>query len=218
MKPYYQDASVTIYHGDCREVLPSLGADLSIVSDPPYGMKWNADSTRFSGGSRMLLSGVKRKAVANDDKPFDPSPLMAYSSVVLFGANHFPQHLQPGTWLIWTKKPAARYGSFLSDAEIAWMKGGRGVYVREFQWEGINRAEERGEHFHPTQKPAAIMRWCIEMGGGTHTVCDPYMGSGSTLVAAKSLGRSVVGIELDEDYCEIAARRCSQETLDLGAA
>jgi site-specific DNA-methyltransferase (adenine-specific) len=164
--PYYQDEAVTLYHGDSREVLPTLPTDAAIVSDPPYGMNWNTDSTRFTGGARRLADGVKRAPVHGDKEPFDPSPFIAYPACVLFGLNHFAQRVPVGTWLIWTKKPAARYGSFLSDAEVAWMKGGHGVYLREFQWEGLNRQEERGAHYHPTQKPVAIMRWCIEMGGG----------------------------------------------------
>lgn len=219
MSPYYQDNAVTIYHGDCREVLPMLPAHAAIVSDPPYGMDWDADSTRFSSGARRLGSGVKRKAVHGDKEPFDPAPFIGYPHCVLFGLNHFAQRVPVGTWLIWTKKPANRYGTFLSDAEIAWMKGGRGIYLREFQWEGLNRAEERGEHFHPTQKPVAIMRWVIEMGGGSDMpIVDPFMGSGTTLRAAKNLGRVSIGIEVDESYCEIAAKRLAQETLDLGAA
>ena len=221
MKPYYQDDLVTIYHGDCREIAPPLGTDFTLVSDPPYGMSWDSDMTRFSGGSGGLGAmpdsgrGANRPAVRGDSEPFDPDPWLGFPNVVLWGVNHYAQRVPVGTWLVWLKKPAARYGAFLSDAEVAWRKGGHGIYAREFQWEGLNRAEERGQHLHTTQKPRAIMRWSIEAAGGDMTVLDPFMGSGTTLVAAKDLGRKAIGIEIEERYCEIAAERCSQEVLAL---
>jgi site-specific DNA-methyltransferase (adenine-specific) len=221
MKPYYEHAGITIYHGDSAALVPDLIPECAVVSDPPYGMKWNTNMTRFSGGSGGLERASRGRdwpRIKNDDAPFDPSSLIEAPSCLLFGVNHFAQRVPVGTWLIWLKKPAARYGAFLSDAEVAWMKGGHGIYAREFQWEGLNRAEERGQHYHPTQKPVSIMRWCIEMSAKNDLpILDPFMGSGTTLVAAKHLGRRAIGIELEERYCEIAARRLSQEVLELGA-
>lgn len=126
MRPYYQDDHVTIYHGDCREVAPSLGRNHAIISDPPYGMKWNTDSTRFTGGNRVRGSGIAPRPIAGDNEPFDPSDWMPYPHVALFGANHFARSLPIGTWLVWVKKHAHLYGTFLSDAELAWEKGGMG--------------------------------------------------------------------------------------------
>lgn len=225
MKPYYAHGGITIYHGDCREVATATTEQIgaTVVSDPPYGMDWNTNMTRFSGGSGGLEAASRVRdwpQVRGDKEPFDPSPWLEYPAVVLWGVNHFAQRVPVGTWLVWLKKPAARYGAFLSDAEVAWRKGGYGIYAREFQWEGLNRAEERGQHYHPTQKPTAIMRWCIEMAGGdpNAVILDPFMGSGTTLRAAKDLGRRAIGIEVEERYCEIAAKRLEQEVLDLGAA
>lgn len=222
MRPYYEDGAVTLYHGDSREIAPALGGGFAVVSDPPYGMNWNTDMTRFSGGSggpERASRGRKWARVRGDNAPFDPASLIAYPSCVIWGVNHFAQRVPVGTWLVWLKKPAARYGEFLSDAEVAWMKGGHGIYAREFQWEGLNRAEERGEHLHPTQKPRAIMRWCIEVGAKNDLpILDPFAGSGTTLVAAKSIGRQSVGIEIEERYCEIAAQRLSQSVFDFGGA
>ncbi len=216
MTPYYSDDSVAIYHGDNRDFCPV--GDFAVVSDPPYGMDWDTSMTRFSGGTLGASRGRDWPRISGDTSPFDPAPWIKYSSCVLWGVNHFAQRVPVGTWLVWLKKPAARYGAFLSDAEVAWMKGGHGIYAREFQWEGLNRAEERGAHRHPTMKPVAIMRWCIEKGAREGlTILDPYCGVGSTLVAAKSLGRQAIGIEIEERYCEIAAERCRQEVLELGA-
>lgn len=215
MKPYYSHGGITIYHGDCREVAPTLGLEFAVVSDPPYGMNWNTKMTRFSGGTLGTSRGRDWPTVKGDMEPFDPTPWLAYPACILWGVNHFAQRVPVGTWLVWLKKPACRYGAFLSDGEVAWQAGGYGVYALEFQWEGLNRAEERGQHFHPTQKPQAVMRWCIERTPDL-PVLDPFMGSGTTLRAAKDLGRKAIGIEIEERYCEIAARRLEQEVLDFG--
>ena len=212
MKPYYEDGSVTIYHGDCRDVLPSLAYD-TVVSDPPYGMDWNTDSTRFSGGGAGSISrrGVGRKAprVAGDGKPFDPAPWLDADNVILWGANHYASRLPIGTTLVWVKRNDAAFGTFLSDAEVAWEKGGHGVYCyRDLSMTAVARTRA-----HPTQKPTNLMVWCIRRTNGI--VLDPFMGSGTTLVAAKNLGRKAIGIEIEERYCEIAALRCSQEVLAL---
>lgn len=218
-KPYYEDGSVTIYQGDCRDIAPALGADLAIVSDPPYGMSWNTDSSRFRGGKP---GSVRRRgrgrsdwgAVHADDEPFDPSPWLDYPSVVLWGANHYAQRLPVGTTLVWIKRFDSAFGTFLSDAEVAWRKGGHGVYCRR----DTSLMRQTGERHHPTQKPLGVMSWSIEKTDSALPILDPFMGSGTTLRAAKDLGRKAIGIELEERYCEIAAERCSQEVLDLGAA
>ena len=213
--PYYLDALVAIYHGDCREWTPE--ADV-IVTDPPYGMGNDGDTTRFTGGALGIHRrgmGKVRPQIVGDDLPFDPTPWLDYPHVVLWGSNHFGAHLPVGTTLVWLKRPDHLFGSFLSDAEVAWMKGGHGVYAYRHDWAGFSRIATDGESVHQNQKPIALMRWCIQRAGGTGTVLDPFMGSGSTLVAAKSLGRHAIGIEIEERYCEVAARRCAQEVLGL---
>lgn len=210
MKPYYQDDLVTIYHGDSLELGLSIETPAAIVSDPPYGMDWDTDTTRFSGGKQKVKRGRVAPSVAGDSEPFDPSPWLDFPEVILFGSNHYAQRLPVGTTLVWVKRNDGAYGSFLSDAEVAWMKGGHGVYcyrdVRGF-----------GRTNHPTEKPVGLMRWCIQRTKSP-LVIDPFMGSGSTLVAAKSLGRRSIGIEIEERYCEVAAQRCSQEVLGLETA
>lgn len=132
---------------------------------------------------------------------------------MLFGSNHFASKLPVGTTLVWLKKNSSAFGSFLSDAEMAWMKGGHGVYcIKDVS---INGAGANFAKLHPTQKTEKVMRWCIEKcktpEGGL--VLDPFMGSGTTLRAAKDLGRKAIGIELEEKYCEVAAKRLAQEVL-----
>jgi DNA modification methylase len=217
VKPYYEDGSVTIYHGDCREIAPLVGAD-AVVTDPPYGMAWNTDTSRFGGGH---LASVARRgqgradwgAVHGDNEQFDPAPWLAYERVVLWGSNHFGSRLPVGTTLVWLKRLDLAFGSFLSDAEMAWVKGGHGVYCRR----DTTLMGELKDRLHPTQKPIGIMRWSIERIGGDGIVLDPYMGSGTTLRAAKDMGRRAIGIEIEERYCEIAATRMGQEVFDIAA-
>jgi DNA modification methylase len=200
VKPYYQDSHVTIYYGDCREIAPSMTYE-SVVTDPPYGMDYDTNGDRFTLGGRTL------PPVRGDDEPFDPQP-WTDRPCILWGFNHYPGALAPGSALVWIKRSDAAFGKFLSDAEIAWWNQGRGVYAYSDTWHAI-----ACERQHPTEKPVGLMKWCVDKVTGT--VLDPFMGSGTTLRAAKDLGRKAIGIEIEEKYCEIAARRCAQEVMDL---
>lgn len=205
-KPYYEHSGITIYHGDCREILPSLKAD-AIITDPPYGMSYDTNGDRFTLGGRSF------PRVFGDDGPFDAAIWCTYPYVVLWGFNHFPGGLDAGGALVWVKRSDAAFGCFLSDAEIAWVKGSQGVYC----FRDIHHAIA-GFREHPTEKPEGLMRWSIVRSTASESdiILDPFMGSGTTLVAAKNLGRTACGIEIEERYCEIAAKRLSQEVFDFG--
>lgn len=211
MKPYYSEGGITLYHGDCRAIAPSLEYD-AVVSDPPYGMAENTNRNRFSG---PRVGGGKRwdAPIHDDDKPFDPSPWIDRPSI-LWGCNHYAARLPVGSTLVWIKRNDGAFGSFLSDAELAWRRGGHGVYCYRRVWTGA--AGEDADGVHPCQKPVDLMRWCVGMVDGV--ILDPFMGSGTTLVAAKMEGREAVGIEIEERYCEIAANRLSQGVLDFGGS
>ena len=214
---------VELYLGDCLEITPTLQGVDAIISDPPYGMDWDTDSTRFSGGS--VTRGIGREdwaEIHHDDTPFDPAPWLTWEKVVLFGANHFGARLPVGTTLVWLKKADHLFGSFLSDAELAWMKGGYGVYAFRKQFPPPSRmAENNGKVAHPTQKPIALMAWCMDKAKVPEgaTVLDPYMGSGSTIIAAIRTGRKAIGIEKDPAHfktaCERIKRELAQMTLNL---
>lgn len=127
---YYQDDAVYIINADCREVLPLIpdkSIDL-VLTDPPYGMSWNGKVTRgrHGTGSRGPTRSYGQ-TVKHDDKPFDPSPWIAYNRVILWGFHHYSSRLPEGSVLVWIKRYDTGYGSFLSDADLAWMKGGYGV-------------------------------------------------------------------------------------------
>lgn len=222
MKPYYEQDGITIYHGDCREIIPSLVGIGSIVTDPPYGIDWNPDNRRFTSApsewwretDRTATSSLPR--VVGDTARFDPSHLLQFPCV-LWGANHYASRLpDSGGWLVWDKrKGLEELGDKwpMSEAELAWTNLQGRVSVFRMRWSGMIRPVEEKPRSHPNQKPVALMRWCIERTDGI--VCDPYLGSGTTLRAAKDLGRFAIGIEIEERYCEIAARRLDQTVLAL---
>ena len=210
IRPYYEHAAITIYHGDCHEVLPVLQGIEAIVSDPPYGMSWDGKVTRGKNGTGS--TGPTRHygtSVIGDNTPFEPSFLLGYPEVLLWGFNHFPSALTRGTALVWLKRYDTGFGSFLSDAEIAWLNKGHGVYCKR----DVSLQGESDVRLHPTQKPLGIMKWCLGFIEAA-VIADPYMGSGTSLEAAKALGRKAIGIEIEERYCEIAAKRLSQEVFD----
>jgi hypothetical protein len=214
-----------LWLGDCREIAPGLDRPAAVISDPPYGMAWNTDTRRFSGGVSPNCSPRKHARnyaaapLQGDAEPFDPRPWVdAADRVVLWGANHFARHLPVGTTLVWVKKAPHLWGTFLSDAEIAWKRGGHGVYCVEVSFPPPVRAMDAGgdpcapAQVHPTQKPVALMRWCIERSkvppGGV--ILDPYMGSGSTGVAAMQMRHPFIGIEIEPRYFDIACRRIEE--------
>jgi site-specific DNA-methyltransferase (adenine-specific) len=203
----------TLHCGDCLEILPTLGQVDAVITDPPYGIDMDTNYSRLTNG------GGNYARIINDDKPFDPTPWLNFPKVILFGYNRFAHLVPPGTLLIWDKRFKSGK-AFLSDGEIAWMKswykkvgphaGGYGVYILSLTSQGFVRPEPVQ---HPSQKPVALMEWCIlkaRLQPGA-TILDPYMGSGSTGVAAIRNGYSFIGIEKDPGYYDIARQRLDAE-------
>jgi len=201
----------TLYQGDCLEVMPALGKVDAVVTDPPYGIGLNTDNSRFSGGHAASVSrrgnGVgpaKGKPIANDLVPFDPSPILhAGKQHIIWGWNNYPDKLPKGACLVWIKRNDEAFGSFLSDAELAWLSKGHGVYCRR----DLSNNAIANWRVHPTQKPVSLMQWCLGFLPDAQTILDPFMGSGTTGVACVKTGRKFIGIELDPDYFDIACER-----------
>ena len=198
-----------LWHGDCREVLPLVGRFNAVVTDPPYGI-----SHKSGGGTGGKWGFVRHQGVTilNDEAPFDPAHLLAAGvPVVAWGANFYSDKLPGAGWLVWDKRPGIEDMQFnRSDAELAFFSGSKTVKTFRHLWHGLCRASEVGQHLHPTQKPVALMQWCIQQVGSPAVVCDPYMGAGATGVAAISLGLSFVGIELERKYFDIACERIAR--------
>jgi len=215
IKPYYQDDYSTIYHGDCREILPQLQPVDLVLTDPPYGIGENS--------KKQKSREKKAKPTDYGDFDWDRQPpkkwvlemMMDYSDKqIIFGGNFFG--LPAATcFLVWDKDNS---GDF-ADCELAWTNLPGAVRIFKWRWNGMIQ-EKGGVHkeqrVHPTQKPVSLMQWCIEKAGEPQTILDPFMGSGTTLIAAKNLRLKAIGIELEEKYCEIAAKRLSQEVLPFG--
>ena len=163
--------------------------------------------------------------VTGDDVPFDPAHLIALADdVMLWGANHFAQRLPHGRWLAWNKlgTQCEPFDSF-SDVEFAWHNRRAADRILNLLWKGLLQGDKSdgGKRYHPTMKPVALMRWCIEQAkvppGGT--ILAPYMGSGTTGVAAVQMGHPFIGVEIEPRYFDVACRRIAaavaQPRLDL---
>jgi site-specific DNA-methyltransferase (adenine-specific) len=186
-----------LINGDSRRLPIDLAAVDAVVADPPYGMAWDNNGARFTKGGCEAW-----EPTVNDDQPFDPSPWLRFSKAILWGSNHFSARLPIGTTLVWIKRKESAYGTFLSDAEVAWMKGGHGVYCMQITPDFQGR-------LHSNQKPIALMRWCIRLLKlpPNSLILDPYAGVGTTIIAALAEGHRAIGIEIDPGYCTIARRR-----------
>lgn len=203
--PYYQDDACTIFHGDCRGILPGLSKVDLVLTDPPYGIgdRWQGGTW---GANPMYSTDARRWDKAPDGETIQ-AVLYSGGEAILWGGNHFAYMLPPSRcWLCWWKNSQM---PTLADFELAWTS-----YDRPCKGWSENR-NNQGTKAHPTQKPAPLMRWCLGFAPAAQTILDPFMGSGTTLRAAKDLGRKAIGIEIEEKYCEIAARRLQQEVLDL---
>jgi site-specific DNA-methyltransferase (adenine-specific) len=206
-KPYFQDDYVTIYHADCAHVVPFLPRFDLLLTDPPFGIGFAAQPTIYQRANGM-------KASKWDDTPPESWVLeMARSkcaSQVIWGGNYYALPRSRG-WLSWYKPDAPpSMGNF----ELAWTN--IDTNTRQIsQSISATNAERVG---HPTQKPLAVIAWCLSMFPDAKTVLDPFAGSGTTGRACKDLGRSCILIEREERYCELAAARMGQEVLPLTAA
>jgi DNA modification methylase len=213
LKPYYQDSFVTIYHGDCKVIMPQLPDFDLLLTDPPYGI---GESNRKNKTRRKQSNPRDYGDYEWDQKPIPQWVIeMARSKCekqVIFGGNYYDLPPCKGP-LVWDKENT---GDF-ADGEMAWNNLGCALRIKRHRWNGMLR-KGKEPRFHPTQKPVEIMSWCLLLAGDVKTVLDPFMGSGTTLRACKDAGKLCVGIDLEERYCEIAARRMAQEVLPLYAA
>ena len=182
----------TLYLADCMDVLPTLPKVDAVITDPPYGI----------GANKQTLGKGKKKFDRGED--WDKSIpdlslcIKAGNLLCFWGGNYFTEQLPPtNDWLVWHK---LNDGRSFSECELAWTNFGKQVRHISHHWSG----EEKE---HPTMKPLAVMRWCIDKAGNPQTILDPFMGSGTTGVAAVQMGRKFIGIEREPVYFEIACKR-----------
>lgn len=198
--------NATLYLGDCRDILPTLPKVDAVITDPPYGI----GEARANNKSRTCLAQSKDYGTSDwDDKP--PSQellslvLAAGKWQTLFGGNYFGLPAS-SCWLVWDKLNG---DNDFADCELAWTNWPKAVRRLQWRWHGMIR-QGNEERFHPTQKPLQVMAWVIDLCPKADTILDPFMGSGTTGVAAIERGKSFIGVEREQSYFDIACRRIEQ--------
>lgn len=213
-EPYYDDGhGIQIFLGDCREILPQLKPADLVLTDPPYGINHPTNYAERGRGNQAACRDYP--LVHGDDVPFGPTWILDLKvPTVLWGGNYYASRLPDSSgWLVWDKERPD--GLDQATCELAWTNYVKGVRRCRLMWHGMLRLTD-DDIYHPTQKPIDLMKWVIGLKWTPQgTILDPYCGSGTTLRAAKDLGRKCIGIEIEEKYCEIAARRLQQEVLNL---
>ena len=203
----------TLYCGDCLDVMPTLDKVDAVVTDPPYGISYKPFNKNYNKTKKNV------KKIIGDEVKFNPFFLLGYANVIMWGSNHYSDLLPVGDVLVWDKRTKQHLDKMIGDScEIAYMKTNRRshTYILRLQHGGVVNADScvgnNATRQHPTQKPVSLMKWCIShLPETTETILDPFMGSGTTGVAALSMGRKFVGIEKDPDYFKIACDRIQQE-------
>jgi site-specific DNA-methyltransferase (adenine-specific) len=235
MKPYYEDEAVTIYHGDCREVLPGLEPVAHVITDPPYEAEAHTQQRRVKRGGGVMeceplsfapMWGAMRDFTGAQVRRLVKRWILTFCQIEaapLWRKVYEDQGLVHRRTCIWVKpdgmpqysgdRPGMGYETLLAmhtAGACRWNGGGRhGVFI-------VNKSDGAGASPHPTQKPLPLMTMLVSLFTDEgEIILDPFMGSGTTLRAAKDLGRKAIGIEIEERYCEIAAKRMSQSVFDF---
>jgi DNA modification methylase len=206
---------VVLHLGDCRDILPTLQPVDALVTDPPYGIGEAAGKakTRTSGFTAKIRGSYVRDYGDDDwdDEPADDD-LMALALAtarwaIIFGGNYYS--LPPTScWLVWDKLNGA---TDFADCELAWTNMPKAVRRIQYLWNGALRANKEKRGDHPTQKPLGVMKWCIQqLPADSKTILDPFMGAGTTGVAAVQLGRKFVGIERKPHFFDASCRRIAE--------
>lgn len=208
MNPYYDDGrGIQIFLGDCREILPSLPKVDLVLTDPPYGIgvsHKNCAASRIDRRSDEVI-------LWDIEQPYDAIKMVQAfcDKSIIWGANYFNCFNGKGGAIVWDKLQPLPDSSQCEIASCSWLQK---VSRYEQRWTNFVNSKETN---HPTEKPVELMAWCLQLIPDAGTILDPFMGSGTTLRAAKDLGRKAIGIEIEEKYCEIAAKRLAQEVLPL---
>jgi len=212
---YYTEENIAIACGDCLEVMkqiPDKSIDL-ILTDPPYGVKRDKGFGGFGGFGRPIARRQYNDCWDENrpNKIYFDEILRISKKALIFGGNYFADILpQSRHWIVWDKlNTMPTFG----DCELIWTNIKRNSVKKiTYQYNGLLGKEK--ERYHPTQKPVKLIKELIEKYSDENDlVLDPFIGSGTTAVACKDLGRKCIGIEISEEYVKIAIKRLSQEVL-----
>ena len=216
-EPYYSDDLVTLYHGDCLEIGEWLEADV-LVTDPPYGTQFSAENPGGGYGRRQNAGpGAAGFVIANDATTETRDAALARwgaKPAMVFGSPRLPE--PPGEWvdrLVWDKKrPGMNGGPWRYRHETIYVSAG---FERRSNESVSILTAWPDQKLHIHAKPVPLMQALVDCAPFTAVVADPFAGSGATLVAATGLGRRAIGVELEERYCELIAKRLSNQTMSL---
>jgi DNA modification methylase len=202
--------NATLYLGDCLEILPTLPHMDAVITDPPYGIGADRNLRANKRHGNAAVASKDYGEAAWDSRPPEQSALDLIAGKgtwsIFWGGNYF--HFDPSAcWLVWDKDNG---DNGYADCELAWTNLPRAV--RKFRWRWMGMLQElagqkKEIREHPTQKPVALLEWCIQLCPNANTVLDPFMGSGTTGVACANLGRQFIGVEIHESYFQIACER-----------
>lgn len=224
LEPMPRPLRVELHHGDAADFVGLLPPDAIVLTDPPYGINYNVNARRGRRGlkTQMALDTAQRAAIAGDDQRFDPSPWLPFRRVAIFGANHMSGLPAGGRWIVWDKRRDTTPDDH-PDCELIWTNVAGADRIHRQLWRGICREGEenvsKSRKHHPNQKPVALLTFILQQLGAKpgDLVIDPYMGSGSTGVAALRMGLRFIGIEIDAAHYETAKARIAQERLSASA-
>lgn len=205
--------NVTLYCGDCYEVLYAIPSNVALITDPPYGIGLKTNYKDRGRGNLAECNDFPE--VIGDDKPFNPEPFLRFETIALFGANYFADKLSPmASWIVWDKLnglKGKRETGFCdsADCELIWTNSGKAARIISHRWMGMLKDSEQSERrLHPTQKPVALMEQLIRfLTKEGDTIFDPFMGVGATGIAAARQGYPFIGVEISDHYFEIARKR-----------
>lgn len=214
--------SCRLINADCRDILPTLAQSAVIVTDPPYGISYRVNARAWSNEG---LKTTKRwsmdasEPIEGDDVPFDAAHLLPYRKVAIFGGNYMQGLPAGGRWIVWDKRRDSKPDDH-SDAELIWTNVPGVIRIHRQKWRGIVREGEenasRSRKLHPNQKPVGLINEIFDLLGvePDALIVDPYMGSGSTGVAALRRGHPFVGIESDSKHFATAVSRIRAEAAE----
>jgi len=221
MTPYYQDSHVTIYHGDCREILPSIGQVDLVLTDPPYGTEGGKGRNKVRGkGNYSGAFKDTEQYVENICVPiFKQSLSLAKRAVITPGNKniHFYPHPNDiGAFIIPAAIGLSQWG--VQSLQLI-LYYGKDPYPQKMKSSSLMTSEHPPKFDHPCPKPVNAWSWLLDRSSlENDLILDPFLGSGTTAYCAKKLGRKCIGIEIEERYCEIAANRCRQMVMEFPGA
>lgn len=224
VKPYYIDGDKdnprgAIYNADCLDILPLIpdkAIDLCLT-DPPYGIDAEKHHGRKCGGKAVSIK-KDYGYIGWDEKPATPVMINYCISksdkAIIWGGNYFSLPIS-GAWLVWDKDNGSNPWA---DCELAWTNLDTSIRKFKHRWMGMLQEDMANKEIrvHPTQKPSPLFKWILEKYSQPFDlILDPFLGSGTTAVAAKQLGRKFIGIEISQKYCDIAIQRLQQEVMGV---